>query len=57
MIPVIFYGNFVKLSLSKEKPPILKKTSVLYMVSWCDLNAWPLESERYYVRCLHRSDY
>lgn len=29
MIPVIFYGNFVKLSLiSKEKPPILKKQAV-----------------------------
>jgi hypothetical protein len=31
MIPVIFYGNFVKLSLkSKEKPPILKKQAVLH---------------------------
>ena len=29
MIPVIFYGNFVKLSLkSKEKPPILKQQAV-----------------------------
>ena len=29
MIPVIFYENFVKLSLkSKEKPPILKKQAV-----------------------------
>lgn len=29
MIPVIFYGNFVKLSLkSKEKPSILKKHAV-----------------------------
>ena len=31
MIPVIFYGNFVKLSLkSKEKPPILKTQAVLH---------------------------
>ena len=29
MIPVIFYGNFVELSLeSKEKPPISKKQAV-----------------------------
>ena len=58
MIPVIFLWKFCQIITQKQrKTAHFKETSSLTWYARCDLNAWPLESERCYVRCLHRSDY